>query len=514
MRRTLNSLLLPLLLLAVGCTRTASVPKEVTMEKDVLMDKIRGAWAGQVIGCTYGGPTEFKYANFISDEQVLDWNDDIIKWWYDHSPGLYDDIYMDLTFVEVFEREGLEAPVESFAKAFAHAEYPLWHANLQARYNILQGIMPPQSGHWHNNVHSDDIDFQIEADYAGIMAPGMVNSATGYTDEIGHIMNYGDGWYGGVYVAAMYALAFVSDDIPFIVKEALKTIPPQSRYYRCMADVIRWWEQYPEDWHITWALANEYYGYDIGCSGGFNAAFNIDAVINSAYIIIGLLYGNGNFYRTIDISTRCGQDSDCNPASAGGILGTILGYSGIPEYWKAPLYKVEDVPFKFTDISFNRACQMSYNQALQVIRLGGGSVDDSSVTIKTQEPEAVRLEQGFEGHWPVAKQGIGKTPSQMGEFTFEGKGVVFTCRFAPDRKEIPDYQAQVDVLVDGSLYKSVCLPAYGNGKSTELCCIWDLPQGTHRVSLNWTNETKEIDLIVGSAIVFADKPAPVTHIDQ
>ena len=88
MRRTLNSLLLPLLLLAVGCTRTASVPKEVTMEKDVLMDKIRGAWAGQVIGCTYGGPTEFKYANFISDEQVLDWNDDIIKWWYDHSPGL------------------------------------------------------------------------------------------------------------------------------------------------------------------------------------------------------------------------------------------------------------------------------------------------------------------------------------------------------------------------------------------------------------------------------------------
>ena len=302
------------------------------------MDKIRGAWAGQVIGCTYGGPTEFKFPTFISDEYVIDWNEHMVKWWYDHSPGLYDDVYMDLTFVEVFEKEGLDAPVESFAKAFAEAGYPLWHANLQARYNIREGIMPPASGHWRNNAHADDIDFQIEADYAGIMAPGMVNAATGYTDEIGHIMNYGDGWYGGVYVAAMYALAFISDDIPYIVGEALKTIPQESKYYRCMSDVIRWWKQYPEDWHITWSLANEHYGYDIGCPSGFNAPFNIDAVINSAYIVIGLLYGDGDFFRTIDIATRCGQDSDCNPASAAGILGTILGFDGIPEYWKAPLY--------------------------------------------------------------------------------------------------------------------------------------------------------------------------------
>lgn len=68
-------------------------------------------------------------------------------------------------------------------------------------------------------------------------------------------------------------------------------------------------------------------------SGWRFVPFNIDAVINSAYILIGLLYGEGDFYKTLDISTRCGQDSDCNPASAGGILGTILGYSRIPDYW-------------------------------------------------------------------------------------------------------------------------------------------------------------------------------------
>ncbi len=480
--------------------------KKVEISRQVLQDKIRGAWAGQVIGCTYGGPTEFKFSSFIPDEYPIEWHDHIVKWWYDHVPGLYDDVYMDLTFVEVFEREGLDAPVESFAKAFAYAGYPLWHANLQARYNILQGIMPPESGHWKNNAHADDIDFQIEADYAGIMAPGMVNAAVHYTDEIGHIMNYGDGWYGGVYVAAMYALAFIHDDIPFIVREALKTVPAESKYYKCMADVIRWWEQYPDNWHITWALANEKYGYDIGCPSGLNSAFNIDAVINSAYIIIGLLYGDGDFFRTIDISTRCGYDSDCNPASAGGILGTILGFSGIPETWKQPIYEVEDREFKYTDISLNRACQMSYNQALQVIAKNGGKVSGKSVTIKTQEPKAVRFEQSFAGLWPVAKKDIKKTPFKMGEYSFEGRGAILTYHFIlPKNYSLTDYQATVEVWVDGSLYKTVKLPSAGNGQSREICGIWDLPLGEHKVSLNWTDKPEDVNMVVDCINIFSDK---------
>lgn len=511
-----------IMLLVANCLPAASkakkktvLPEQVTISKQTLQDKIRGAWAGQVIGCTYGGPTEFKFSSFIPSEYTIDWNEHLIKWWYDHVPGLYDDVYMDLTFVEVFDREGLDAPVESFAKAFANAGYPLWHANLQARYNILHGIMPPESGSWINNAHADDIDFQIEADYAGIMAPGMVNTAVDYTDEIGHIMNYGDGWYGGVYVAAMYALAFVTDDIPFIVKEALKTIPSQSKYYKCMSDVIGWWEKYPDDWHITWALANERYGFDIGCPSGFNSAFNIDAVINSAYIIIGLLYGQGNFYRTIDISTRCGYDSDCNPASAGGILGTVLGFNKIPAYWKTPIYEVEDIDFKYTDISLNRACKMSLKQALQVIERNGGSTEGASVTIKTQKPRAVRLEQSFEGHWPVAKKDIKMTPWKMGEYTFEGKGAVLSYHFTlPKPYNVKDYEANVEVYVDGSLYKTVQLPTAGNGQTRELCCIWNLPLGQHKVSVRWTNKPDDINMVIDTINIFSDKPAPVKHVDK
>src|SRR5664279_4577266 len=206
--------------------------KTITISKDVLKDKIKGGWAGQTIGVTFGGPYEFRFeGTFIGDYQPLVWNNSLVKKNMLNNAGLYDDLYMDLTFVDVFEKYGLNAPVDSFANAFAHAGYMLWHANQAGRYNILNGIKAPQSGAWQNNPHADCIDYQIESDFAGLMSPGMPNSASLISDKIGHIMNYGDGWYGGIYIGALYSLAFVSDDIDFIVSEALKSIPAQSEFH-------------------------------------------------------------------------------------------------------------------------------------------------------------------------------------------------------------------------------------------------------------------------------------------
>ena len=187
------------LMVALSCNTNISEKEEATISKSDLLDKIKGGWAGQVIGCTYGGPTEFGWNGTMIDDHIsIPWDDTRMLWYYENSPGLYDDVYMDLTFVDVFEKHGLDAPDSLHALAFAHAEYPLWHANQAARYNILNGIMPPASGNWKNNPHADDIDFQIEADFAGLMSPGMVNSAAAICDRIGHIMNYGDGLYGEI----------------------------------------------------------------------------------------------------------------------------------------------------------------------------------------------------------------------------------------------------------------------------------------------------------------------------
>jgi hypothetical protein len=299
----LLSVLLMLSINFLNCQQEAKLKSTLTHEE--LKDKIKGAWAAQTIGVTFGSPVEFKYnGTMIQDYQTIPWYDGYLKDTYDTTPGFYDDIYMDLTFVQVLEDQGLDAPAQAFADAFANAEYKLWFANQTARYNILNGISPPESGHWLNNPCADDIDFQIEADFAGIMSPGMVNTSSEICDKVGHIMNYGDGWYGGVYVAAMYALAFVSDDINYVVEEALKTIPKESKFYQCIADVIKWHKENPTDWKATWFKTHRKWSEDIGSPIGVFAPFNIDAKINAAWVVMGLLYGNGDFTRTFEISTR------------------------------------------------------------------------------------------------------------------------------------------------------------------------------------------------------------------
>ena len=494
-------------------THSASLPGEpVTMDKDVLKDKIKGGWAGQVIGCTYGGPTEFRYpGTMIQDYVPIAWDDNRIKWYYDNAPGLYDDIYMDLTFVEVFEKEGLDAPADSHARAFANAGYVLWHANQAARYNILNGIMPPASGYWENNPHAEDIDFQIEADFAGLMSPGMINTSGEICDKIGHIMNYGDGWYGGVYMAAMYTQAFVSGDIEYIVKEALKAIPPESDFYRCVSDVIRWHEKYPDDWKKTWCEVEKKWSSDVGCPDGVFKPFDIDAKINAAYVVIGLLYGQGDYGKTLEIATRCGQDSDCNPASAGGILGTVLGYSNIPAYWKQGLDKMEDVDFKYTTMSLNDVYRIGFKHALENIEKHGGKIEQDQVVLKPQKPVPVKYEKGFQECSPKEILSIVENRKKLGltnkEYSFEFTGTGFVLRGSarPRTGAEKNHVFEIEMTIDGEHYRKILLPTDYHDRRTEICWKYNLPEKDHHVTIRLMNSQKGYFISMNEILVY-NKP--------
>jgi len=482
----------------------SSIPAELTITKQQLMNKIKGGWAGQTIGCTFGGPEEFRYCGtMIQDYVSIPWSDGYLKWWYENAPGLYDDVYMDLTFVDVFDRLGLDAPVDSFAMAFANAGYSLWHANQSARYNILNGIMPPESGNWLNNPHSDDIDFQIESDHSGLMSPGMPNAAAEIADKIGHIMNYGDGWYGGVYVSTMYTLAFVSSDINFIVEEALKAIPEQSRFHQCMKDVIQWHKAYPDDWKQTWFECQKKWSEDIGCPDGALVPFDIDAMINCAYVLTGLLYGEGDFAKTLEIATRCGQDADCNPATAGGILGAILGYDKIPDYWMKNLREVEDMNFAYTNISLNKTYQMSFNQALQMIKRNGGKIDGENVTIKCQQPKPVRYEKGFDGLYPVQRKGINQKITQLNPVEFEGTGIVITGNITSSDK---NYVATVEASLNGKVVETIKLPVNYTVRRNDLFWKYQLPKAKYTLTFKWLNPQSDATINVSDALIYSDAP--------
>ncbi|MEI7499664.1 MAG: ADP-ribosylglycohydrolase family protein [Bacteroidota bacterium] len=501
------------LFLFVSCGRSrqdsATLPESKVFSSEMLRDKIKGGWAGQTIGCTFGGPTEFKFkGSMIQDYQPIIWYDDYLKESFESDPGLYDDVYLDFTFVEVMERVGLDAPADSFALAFAREDYKLWHANQAARYNILNGIMPPASGHWKNNPHADDIDFQIESDFAGMMSPGMINTASEICDRTGHITNYGDGWYGGVFMAAMYATAFISDDLDFIVAQGLKPIPEKSKFHQVISDVIQWHRQFPDDWKKCWFEVEKKHTSEIGCPEGVFNAFNIDANVNAAYVVIGLLYGEKDFFKTMDIATRCGQDSDCNPATAGGILGVILGYNNIPSFWKPAIEKVQNVKFPYSNFTLNQIYALSYKHAIALIIRNGGKVAKDSVTIRIQQPQILRLEQSFEGMYPTKELLVRKDYLEEPiKIDFNGNGIVVLGNVKSQCGETKsNYVATLDVYLDGSKIEQIRMPFDYILRKYDIYHKYLLKNGDHKVEIKWTNPDPDFRIYLKSFVVYGDKP--------
>lgn len=489
-----------LLIIFLNAFHSVSIAKDKpskVLTKDQLLDKIKGGWAGQTIGTTYGWTTEFMYAGtYIQDYKTLPWHDDYINVAMASFPGLYDDVYMDLMFVDVFEKKGLNASLKDFGEAFAKTEFQLWHANQAGRYNVQNGIAPELAGHWLNNPHADDIDFQIEADFAGLMSPGMPKVATQISNKVGKLVNSGDGLYGGIFVANMYSNAFVSKDIKYIIEQSLLAIPHESEFYQVIKDVIKWHKKYPKDWKQTWFEVQRKWSEEVGCPSLVFHPLNIDAKVNAAYVVMGLLYGEGDFTKTAEISTRAGQDSDCNPATALGVLGTIYGYSNIPAYWKTPLVKAEDKKFSHTDYSLLDVYSVSNKQGLENLIAHGAKIEGDNIILPKYETELVPFEKNFKDHYPTERVKLHRAVRDEYEFEFDGVGFVLTG-IVQDPNKNKDDVLSAELYVDGKLVEVAKFPSEESKTRADLFWKYQLEKGKHtvKIKINKAQERQQLFLV-------------------
>lgn len=477
-----------------------------------LLDKIRGGWAGQMIGVAYGAPTEFK-----SNGKIGGWD---LQW----KPGMLantiqqDDLYVEMTFAKVMDDVGLNATTEQYGAAFKDSQYHLWHANAGARRALNQGIKAPWSGHPKYNFHANDIDFQIEADFIGIMCPGMPRESNRYCDRVGRVMNYGDGLYGGMFVCGMYATAYLEKDPHRVVAAGLACIPAQSEYALLLKDLLRWHAENPDDWRKVWQLVEAKWDKNDPCPDGVNVPFNIDAKLNGAYIAFGLLFGDGDFLKTMEISTRCGQDSDCNPSSAAGVLGVMLGYDRIPAEFKAEMPTLENRKFDFTAYSFNDIVRSTEKRALRVIEQAGGRVLPSEVFIAVQQPKAPKLEQWspgipdrripvkemawtFTGAWTQDKGArVSSSSGSEAMLKFDGVAVAVMGR-------LDQLGGRADVYLDGKK-QPLPLDAYivPNTHDNVLWQAYGLKPGPHTLrivtAVNADPRAKGRDIAIQEAVVY------------
>jgi hypothetical protein len=390
----------------------APVPGERRLAVSVYRDQMKGAWLGQMAGVGWGAPTEFRWkAQIIPQDKMPPWDPAMIN---QHGN---DDLYVEMTFLKTLETYGLDVSIRQAGIDFANSGYQLWHANAAGRKNLCAGIAPPDSSHPTLNQHADDIDYQIEADYSGLIAPGMPNVPIALAEVFGRLMNYGDGLYGGQFVGGMYCEAFFESDLQKIVAAGLRCIPAESQYAEAIRDVIRWHAEEPGDWQKTWQKIEDKYQKNpayrrASCDKG---DFNIDAKINGAYIVMGLLYGQGDPNRTMVIACRCGQDSDCNPSNAGGILFTTLGASRVPERFTRNLKS--DDRFSYSTYDLPKVYEVCENLARQLVLRNGGRIEkdvsgQEIFVIPRQTPHPGKFEQCWEPG-PVA--GSRFTPEEMAQ---------------------------------------------------------------------------------------------------
>jgi hypothetical protein len=270
--------------------------------------------------------------------------------------------------------------------------------------------------------------------------------------------------------------------------------------------VITSHKKFPADWKQTWLQVQKKWADDIGCPDGVFAPFNIDAKVNAAYVTIGLLYGGGDFTKTLEITTRCGQDADCNPSSSGGILGTILGYEKIPAYWKMGLKEAEDIDFKYTTMSLNDVYAIGFKHALQNIEKNGGKINEDNITIKAQQPAIVKFEKSFTGLFPVSKFD-GKWSENKDEINFDFEGTGFVIKGESAKwSSTTDYVIKTELFIDDKFVEAIPLPANYTTRRYEVCWKYDLPKGKHHVKLKIVNPSDEYKIESPQVIIYSDKP--------
>jgi hypothetical protein len=496
--------------LAQGASK---VPRKIA--RSVLEDKIRGGWAGKMIGVSYGAPTEFRFKGKINDTK-LTWSPERVS-----NAIEQDDLYVGMTMAETMDRLGLDATVEQYGEAFKASKYALWHANAGARRLLNAGIKAPWSGHPKYNIHANDIDFQIEADFIGMMCPGLPQESNKYCDRVGRVMNYGDGLYGGMFIDGMYTAAFFENDLVKVVEQGLASLPAQSSYARLIRNVLDWYKENPRDWKQNWQQIEEKWDKEDPCPDGALDPFNIDAKINGGYIVLALLYGDRDFSKTLEIAARAGQDSDCNPSTSAGILGVMIGYSSIPDQWKVGIPPLANTKFQYTDSSLNDICRSTLKRAFKVVELVGGQVTDSEVTIPYQAPRPAKLEQWdmgipdkrirlddpawkWKGNWTELKrqEAIQKVTSDAGSevtLTFTGAAVAIVGNYTQDG-------GRADVYLDGKRGAMIDAYVVPGTHDNDLWHIYGLKPGMHTVRIVKRDDadprSEGKKLVISSAVTY------------
>ena len=283
---------------------------------DSYKDKVYACWVGKNIGGTMGAPYEGK-------RELLD-----VKGYATEANVVLpnDDLDLQLIWLLAVERLGAKAINTAVLGEFWLSYIvPNWNEYGIGKSNLQKGLMSPLSGDYQNDwKHSNGA--WIRTEIWACLAPGYPDIAAKYAMEDAKVDHgSGEGTFAAAFVAAMQSAAFIVKDIRKCIDIGLAKIPEYCRMADSVRTVLKCYDEGKTAIEARNIILER--NMDIG-DGWFEAPSNV------SYAIIGLLWGNGDFKKSMLTAINCGDDTDCTAATVGSTLGILAGTKAIPEDWQ------------------------------------------------------------------------------------------------------------------------------------------------------------------------------------
>ncbi|WP_128895780.1 ADP-ribosylglycohydrolase family protein [Longirhabdus pacifica] len=315
-----------------------------TWDEEKYKDKLEGAFLARMAGCTLGAPVEFwsiqemkNWATYIGDTfpPVDYWSKikqpyelryskgDFIYYTRDemHKVPVDDDITYTILSLMIVENYGADFTTEDVGKAWLK-HLPLACTAEEIALNNLKQNMQANNCAEYDNPYSQWIGADIRSDGFAYMAPAYPQKAAQMAYYDAYLSHRRNGIYGEMFFAAAQSAAFAVDDAVEALKIGLTEIPAQCK----LAEDVTWAME------IGKTIANYQEARD-AVDQRFEGMSHAHTNNNACLTIFGLMIGGHDVTKVISETVAMGMDNDCTAATAGSIVGAIVGKKGVSEHW-------------------------------------------------------------------------------------------------------------------------------------------------------------------------------------
>jgi len=384
------------------------------ISKSQYIQKIRAMWTGQIVAVQMGLQFEHKPAAVKNIYGYLPSKlSELLK---NGGSTVDDDWYYEMCALSGFEKYGIDMTVEELGDVWLQYNMGTFGSAYYTRQALLKGLKGAEAGNPRNNRMWFTVGNQNRSDLYAMLTPGMPNLTAKLSRELGHINSYAEGTDGGVLIGGIESIAFYEKNIQAAVDKALLLLDPSSPHRKCTETIIKMYRE-----GRSWREAAEY----VESEWGIEYPGTNSAVWNAGFAIVAMYYGEGDFWKSINIGYQASDysDADCAAANVATVLAAINGMDIFPENLITPVNdRIKGDYYGYTkltppvDESITRLSERTASIGIQMMAAHGARIKDDIIYIPIQKEIITQKAERFHPNeftkwwnpdWTLSRAGFG-----------------------------------------------------------------------------------------------------------